>query len=123
MDKSSAYLKVRGFLAVSIMNNITFKSAAEARKNWSQLLDEVARKKPQFVRCAKDDVMISDVRLLKDLLEIYTFTATKFIEEDNSITLSLNELDIVENGSTEEEAKSKLAMEIVNYSKEFYEEF
>ena len=42
-------------------------------------------------------------------MAVYTFTADKYIEADNSITLTLQEIDLVVNGNTVDEAKKKLA--------------
>jgi len=50
-------------------------------------------------------------------------TAEKFIEEDGSITLSLNEMDLIENEQTEEAAVLTLAQSILEYAKDFYGEF
>lgn len=50
-------------------------------------------------------------------------TAEKFIEEDGSITLSLNEVDLIENAETEDAAKLALAQSILEYAKDFYREF
>ncbi len=45
------------------------------------------------------------------------------MEEDGSVTLSLNEIDLVENGTEEKEARRRLAEAILEYSLEYYEEY
>ena len=45
------------------------------------------------------------------------------MEDDGSITLSLNEIDLIENGKTEKEAKSLLAQSIYDYAENFYSEY
>ena len=45
------------------------------------------------------------------------------LAHDGSVTLSLNEIDLVENGQTEDEAKWKLADSILEYSENFYNDF
>lgn len=102
---------------------IKFISATDARKDWSQLFDNVVREKPQFIRRTRDNVFMSDLNLIKDMLDIYTFTATKYVEDDNSVTLSLNEMDLVENGDTEDDAKKKLASDILEYAEDYYNDF
>lgn len=102
---------------------INFISATDARKDWSQLFDRVVREKPQFIRRTRDNVMMTDINLIKLLLEAYTFTASRYVEEDGSITLSLNEMDLVENGVTEREARQKLAEAIKEYADDYYNEF
>lgn len=64
-----------------------------------------------------------DAQTVETLLEGYSFTAKRFVEDDTSITLSLNELDIVENGVSEEEAKMKLAQAILDYAEDFYKDY
>jgi len=97
--------------------------ATDVRKEWSSVLDSAIRNKPQFIKRTRDYVVLSDIETFKDLLEPYKFSAKKYTEDDGSITLSLNEIDLIENGKTEEEAKNKLASAIIEYSEEFYNEY
>ena len=98
-------------------------SATDARKGWSQLIDSAVHEKPQIISRTRDHVLLTDLNLFSDILEAYQFTADKYIENDNSVTLSLNEIDLVTNGSTEKEARIKLADEILEYSDEYYNDF
>lgn len=98
-------------------------SATDARKDWSQLFDSVVREKPQMIKRTRDYVLMTEVSLIKDILAVYNFTAKEFTEEDNSVTLSLNEIDLVVNGTTEDDAKIKLAEDILEYAEEFYDDF
>lgn len=66
---------------------------------------------------------LTDAHSVENLLEGYSFTAKRFVEDDTSITLSLNELDIVENGVSEEDAKKKLAQAILDYAEDFYKDY
>lgn len=103
--------------------NINFISATDARKDWSQLIDDVVREKPQFIRRTRDNVLMSDLNLIKEMLDIYTFSASKYVEDNNSVTLSLNEIDLVVNGDTEDDAKKKLAADILEYAEDYYNDF
>ncbi len=98
-------------------------NATDVRRDWSLIIDNAVREKPQFFKRTRDYMMLSDISFLEELLTAYTFTAAKIIEEDGSVTLSLNEIDLIENAPTEEEAKLKLAKEIFEYSVDYYEEF
>ena len=51
------------------------------------------------------------------------FTAQRFLEDDGSITLSLNEIDLIENGENEREARLKLANAILEYSREYSRDY
>lgn len=50
---------------------------------------------------------------------MFEFTANKLIEDDGSVTLSLNEIDLIENAATEMEAKKSLAQSIMEYAAEY----
>ena len=45
------------------------------------------------------------------------------MEDDASITLSLNEMDLIENAATETEARLLLAQSIAEYAAEYYEHY
>jgi hypothetical protein len=98
-------------------------SATDARKDWSLLIDSAVHDRPQIIRRTRDYVLLTEIHLLEDILSAYKFTAEKYLEDDNSVTLSLNELDLVENGISEEDAKIKLAEDILEYAEEFYDDF
>ena len=98
-------------------------SATEVRKEWSSVLDSVVRDKPQFIKRTRDKMWLSNLDIMGEILDAYKFTAEKYIEDDGSVTLSLNEIDLVENASTEAEAKNLLAQSIMEYAEEYYKNF
>ena len=105
------------------MRDMLTLNATDVRKEWSTVIDNTIREKPQFIRRTRDYMMLADIEFLEILLESYKFTAKKLIEKDKSITLSLNEIDLIVNAKTEEEAMTKLAEEILEYAEDFYNEF
>jgi hypothetical protein len=60
---------------------------------------------------------------MEEILSGYSFTAKRFVEEDGSVTLSLNEIDLIENEETEEKAKEALGASILEYATEFYNHY
>lgn len=98
-------------------------SATDARKDWSQLIDTVVHDKPQIISRTRDYVLMTNIHLMTEILSKYKYNATRYLENDNSVTLSLYEMDIAVNGSTEDEARKKLAQDILEYAEEFYDEF
>ena len=98
-------------------------NATDVRKNWSEVSDSVIREKPRFIKKTRDYMMLSNMDFIANLLNGYEFSAKKYIEEDGSVTLSLNEIDLVENAPTEEEAISVLSNSILEYAVDFYKEF
>jgi PHD/YefM family antitoxin component YafN of YafNO toxin-antitoxin module len=105
------------------MNNMFTISATEARKEWSSLIDTVVREKPAFVTRTRDLIILSNLQTMEALLERYSFTAEEFIEDNGSVTLSLNEIDLVVNSETKEKAVLMLAEELKEYAEEYYNEF
>ena len=98
-------------------------NATEARKNWSEVIDQVVRKKPQFIRRTRDCMVLADNNFFETILNAYEFSAKTFEEENGTVTISLNEMDLVENGENLEVAKKNLANSILEYAEEFYADF
>lgn len=99
------------------------QQATNVRKEWSSFCDTVIHKKPQFIKRTRDKMWFSNMETMIDILEAYQFTAVKYVEDDGSITLSLNEIDLVENGENESEARLCLARSILEYSIDFYNDY
>ena len=98
-------------------------NATQARNEWSTVVDTVIREKPQFIKRTRDYMMLSNMDTLEELLAIYSFHAEVFFEDDGSVTISLDEIDLVENGVDEHEAHLKLAKAILEYAEDYYKEF
>ena len=98
-------------------------NATDVRKNWSGVSESVIREKPKFIKKARDYMLLSNMEFIANLLSGYEFTAKKYIEDDGSVTLFLNEIPLVENAATEEEAIEVLANSILEYAVEFYDNF
>jgi len=80
-------------------------NAIDVHKEWSSVIDRVIREWPQFIRCAHDEMILISLSNLESILAAYTFSAQRMVENDNAITLSLNEIELVENAADEFLAK------------------
>ncbi|MBQ3968599.1 MAG: hypothetical protein II688_07920, partial [Lachnospiraceae bacterium] len=60
---------------------------------------------------------------MEELLEGYSYSAVLMKENDGSVTLALNEIDLVENGKDEYDARLKLASAILEYAEDYYSDF
>ncbi len=98
-------------------------NATDVRKDWSSVVDGVIRERPTFIKRTRDRMWLSNIDTMKDILMGYQFTVKKHNEEDNSVTLELIEIDLVENGKTEEEARIRLAQSILEYANEYYQNY
>jgi hypothetical protein len=98
-------------------------NATDARRDWSAVMETVVREKPQFIKRTRDYMVLADIKLIDSLLAAYRFTAEKYVEDDGSVTLSLDEIDLVENGKTESEAKHSMGKAILDYAEDFYKDY
>ena len=98
-------------------------SSTQVRSEWSSVVDSVVREKPILVKRTRDHIFLTNIALLSELLEAYTFHAALYTESDGSVTISLDEIDLVENGKDEQDAKYKLAESILEYSNNYYDDF
>lgn len=105
------------------MNDMMALNATEVRNDWSMTVDSVIREKPRFIKRTRDYMMLSNLDIIENILSIYSFHAEKFIETDGSVTLSLSEIELIENASDEKQAKLLLAQSIIDYAEDFYSEF
>ncbi len=99
------------------------EQATDVRKKWSAVCDSVIHEKPKFIKRTRDKMWFSNLETMSEILAGYQFTAQKFVEQDHSVTLSLNEIDLIENGCDEREARQKLGKAILEYATEYYNEY
>ena len=97
------------------------EQATTVRKEWSAVCDSVIHEKPKFIKRIRDRMWFSNLETISDILQIYQFTVLRYIEDDGSITLSLNEIDIVENGKNEQEARLNMGKAILEYALDYNE--
>ena len=99
------------------------EQATTVRKEWSSVCDSVVHNKPKFIKRTRDKMWFSNLETMEEILKAYQFTAQRFVEEDGSITLSLNEIDLIENGGNEQIARLNLGKSILEYSQDYYEKY
>ncbi len=99
------------------------EQATTVRKEWSAVCDSVMHEKPKFIKRTRDKMWLSNLETVLEILNAYQFTALRYVEGDGSITLSLNEIDLVENGKDEMEARLNLANAILEYAMDYYKEY
>jgi len=110
-------------LTERIVSDMFEMNATTVRKEWSTVVDSVVREKPIMFKRTRDRMFLTNVEFLSELLEAYIFHATVFKENDNSFTISLDEIDLIENGKDEQDAKQKLAASILEYAKDYYDDY
>ena len=98
-------------------------NVTDVQKEWSTVVDSAIQEKPKFVKRTQDCMMILGVRFMETMLDAYRFTAERYEEDNGSITLGLNEIDLVENGIDENDARMKLSASILEYAEDYYNDF
>lgn len=98
-------------------------NATEVRKNWSEFIDSVIHSKPSFVRRNHDYMAAISLEHLQLILSTYRFDMEYEREEDGSFSGSIEQIDIVENGETVEELRQKLAQSLLEYAKDYMDNF
>ena len=93
------------------------------RKEWSSVCDSIICEKPAFIERTRGKMWISNLDIMLEILKAYQFTAKKYMEKDGSVTLSLNEIDLIENGEDEQKARLLLGKSILAYSIDYYNEY
>lgn len=99
------------------------EKATTVRKEWSSVCDSVIHEKPKFIKRTRDKMWFSNLDTIAEILQAYQFTAQKLIEEDGSVTLSLNEIDLIENGIDENSARLAMGTAILDYSIDYYNDY
>lgn len=98
-------------------------NATAVRQDWSTVIENVVRDRPQFIKRTRDYLVLADIKLFESLLSAYQFSADMYVEADGSVTMSLDEIDLVENAKSQEAASLLLGKAILEYAEEFYDEF
>lgn len=109
--------------ALKEMIDMLMEQATTVRKEWSAVCDSVIHEKPKFIKRIRDKMWFSNLETISEFLEAYHFTVMKYIEDNDSVTLSLNEIDLVENGEDEKEARLNMGKAILEYALDYYNEY
>lgn len=105
------------------MKELEATNATDVRKDWGRFIDSVVRNRPKFIKRSRDYIFATSTDMLKEMLKEYKLTATIYEEENGTITAALEEIDIVSNGATKEDALNTLASNLQEYAEEYYNEF
>ncbi len=101
----------------------TALKSTNVRKEWSRFIDDVTRTKPAIVKRNRDLFAVFSLEQLDLILSGYKITAQVKQEEDGSYSGVFNEIDLMVNASDIESLKTELAMELIEYSEEYMNEF
>jgi antitoxin YefM len=96
------------------------KQFTDARRNFTDVFDTVVNKqKPLLVNRRKDDVFMIERQMQKEVLRRYTTAAEELPEDNGSVTIAVDELDIAVNGATRDQALQELVQELKVYAEDY----
>lgn len=100
---------------------LTEVNFTEARNDFSSLYDQVFNAfKPAIINRKKtEQVLLLRADLQKMLLSCFSLKPEVITEDDNSVTLSLDQLEIYVNGNTLEEAIKTLIDDLKFYAQDY----
>ena len=101
----------------------TILKSTDVRKEWGRFIDDVTRNKPAIVKRNRDLFAVFSLEQLDLILSEYKLTAQVEQEEDGSYSGVFNEIDLMTNASDIESLKKELAEILIEYSKEYMNEF
>ena len=93
-----------------------------ARNNFKTVFDTVAiQQRPLIVHRHRDEVFLISRRLQKELLAGIGLSAEVLPEENGSVTIAVDALEIAVNGGNREEAIQELLAELKRYAADYME--
>ena len=98
-------------------------NATDVRKNWSVTCDEASHVRPTFIKRTHDSLFLSSAENMLSLLSPVVYKCTVYEEEDGSYTISSHDLGLVENAASKDEAVDAMALSILDYAEEYYENY
>jgi len=98
-------------------------NASEVRSDFSSFVDKVVRERPMVFKRNRDHVLSISIEQASILLETYRFKAILIPEEDGSITITLEDFDLVANAADHDQAVLKMAEELIDYSQDYLDQF
>lgn len=97
-------------------------NSTDVRKEFGGYIDIIIRKKPIFIKRSRDYIMGISIEMAKELIKDIIFQYERFVENDNSITLSLLDFDIVVNAENDDKAIDLLLKDLSEYAEDYYHE-
>jgi len=100
---------------------LTELNFTDARKSFSSLYDDIFNSfKPMIIKRKKtEEIVALRVDLQKMLLANFSLKPETINEDDNSITLALDQLDMYVNSDNLEKAKTELVKDLKYYAQDY----
>lgn len=97
-------------------------NATDVRKHWEQFNDDIIKDGPRFVKSNRDTWAALSSDHLKVAFSHFSFAINYLQEEDGTVTATLDDFGLVENGDNKE-VLDLIVDELIEYANEYYENF
>ena len=107
------------------MTMFTEMKFTDVRNNFTSVIDRVQNLSPVVVKPRKQSevhTFLLNENLVHQLLQGVKFKVQLLQEEDGSVTLGMDELEIYANGETEENALEEIAEDVMSYAQDYFSE-
>jgi hypothetical protein len=98
-------------------------NSTDVRKNWSEVVDTVVRRKPVFIKRNRDILALLSLEQMDLVLDAFSLNTTICREEDASYTASIEELDLLGNETTIDKLIDLMIDELLEYASEYMDNF
>ena len=98
-------------------------NASDVRNGFSAFVDTIIHERPMIFKRNRDHILSISTEQTNSLLEPYRFKAVFIPEEDGSITITLEDFDLVVNAPERKQALIKMAEELIDYSQDYFDQF
>ncbi len=98
-------------------------NATDVRRDFGQFIDNVTRIKPAVVKRNRDYFMSVSVPHMRILLKDNRFKMVFLVEDDGTVSGSLDGLGIVANAENPEELRFTLAQYMMEYAEDYMNDF
>lgn len=107
------------------MNNASgYVNATDLRKNFSEMIDTIIHKRPQFIKRTRNHFVMIEENEFNRLLSVPPIRVEVLADDDGSYLAKNNVIeDVFSTGSTKEAAINAMCEDLIEYAKEYYNEY
>ena len=112
-------------MEVMIMNSASrYVNATDLRKNFSEMIDTIIHKRPQFVKRTRNHFVMIEENEFNRLLSVPPINVEVLADDDGSY-FAKNDVfeDVFSIGSTKEDAINAMCENLIEYAEEYYDEY
>ncbi|HBQ87363.1 MAG TPA: hypothetical protein DD811_12930 [Syntrophomonas sp.] len=97
-------------------------NASEVSNNFNSFVDKVIIEKPVVFKQNRDFIIAMSKDLVMSVFADKTFIPV-LVEEEGIITATLKDFDFVIQGRSQDEVKTKLTVELIDYTQDYFNDF